>query len=645
MCGIAGIADPGGIARTELGAMARVLRHRGPDDEGFALFDGHGPPIALRGDDTAPGLEALAHLDTWSQKATIGLAHRRLAILDVSPAGHQPMVAANGRLVITYNGEVYNYRELRRELAAAGHAFHSGSDTEVILAAYLEWGPRCVTRFVGMWAFAIRDQARGCLFLSRDRFGIKPLYYAQAGRRFVFASEIKALLEVAGVTRDVNTAAALDYVYDGSMPVSDATLFRDVRELQPGCNLLFHCEDGRAETNRWYDLATAVAAIEMPANDDVALAGYGSRFAEAIDLHLRSDVPVGTCLSGGLDSSLIVAYAAERVGAGPFNSFTAAYDDPTIDESAFARRVSDSLPVVRAHYVHPDASKLWNEIDRLVWHQDLPVGSTSMFAQWCVMKRAAGEGMKVLLDGQGADETLGGYAYFAGVFLLELLRAGRLGKFRSDAALLKENRSVNVWNEMGRVLYYCLPDRLQRTVFSRARVGSGFLTEDALRARSAAPPPVRIGRTVRESNILAIQLSLPSLLRYEDRNSMAYSIESRVPFLDHRLVEYGVALDSGLKIRDGWHKYVLRKTGESRLLPEVLWRRDKKGFLTPQRRWLGELRGLLQEYLGSYEWPAQLRREKIIEMAETDINNPTHLSEFWRMISFLKWLETYRIRM
>jgi asparagine synthase (glutamine-hydrolysing) len=268
-----------------------------------------------------------------------------------------------------------------------------------------------------------------------------------------------------------------------------------------------------------------------------------------------------------------------------------------------------------------------------------------MFAQWCVMKRAAGEGMKVLLDGQGADETLGGYAYFAGVFLLELLRSGRIGEFRRNAARLKENRAVNIWNEMGRVLYYYVPELVQRAIFSRARIGAGFLTEDALRARAAARSPVRIGRTVREANILAIQLSLPSLLRYEDRNSMAYSIESRVPFLDHRLVEYGVALDSGVKIRDGWHKYVLRKTGEGRLPPEVLWRRDKKGFVTPQRRWQAELREQLRDYLGSYEWPAQLRREKIIELAETDITNPTHLSEFWRMISFLKWLEAYRIRM
>ena len=648
MCGIAGIADQSGLSLAELCRMSQIMRHRGPDDEGVAAVMPGLNVVQYRTSDTASGQSHLEHVDAATdQRPILGLAHRRLSILDLSPSGHQPMLADGERYALTYNGEIYNFKELRDELRRLGHDFHSQTDTEVILRAYVQWGAACVDRFVGMWAFAIWDSERQQLFLSRDRFGIKPLYYAHSATRFAFASEIKALLELDSVSRQVNESLAIAYISHGSLPHTGKVLFDDVSELQAGENLLFDLRSGHLRRELYYDLAAAVSRRSRDANasSEDSLAVYQSMFDDSVRLHLRADVAVGSCLSGGLDSSLIVASAAERLGDARFNTFTAAYHDKEIDESGYARQVSDYFDHVVAHYTFPDPCQFWEDLESLVWHQDLPVASTSMYAQWCVMRRASEEDMKVLLDGQGADESLGGYSYYAGVYLLELLRAGRIREFIRSSRKIKENRSVNIWNEMGRALYHSLPLYLRQVILGRKRIGTEFLSTDIDLNSQDVAVPRRIGTTVKETNLLGIQFGLRNLLRYEDRNSMAFSIESRVPFLDHRLVEFGIALDNRCKIHDGWHKYVLRKAADGRLPAAVVWRQEKKGFVTPQRHWKNILKESLLEFLAGYDMPPQLSKKKMIHYTNMDVVDATNLSEYWRLVSFLKWLQVYKVSM
>lgn len=643
MCGIAGIVKRSGGFVTELIRMSQVQQHRGPDDEGFAIIGLDHSAQFLRGDDTVPELADLPHVgDAGYAGAHIGLLHRRLSIVDLSPAGHQPMECLRTGCIITYNGEVYNWREIKLELQTLGYSFRSECDTEVILTAYIQWGAACVDRFVGMWAFAIWDARKNALFLSRDRFGIKPLYYMAKPEIFAFASEIKALLEVGHMERRVNRDLSVQYLKHGYIDAGQ-TLFSEVQELPAGYNLYFSCANDKIAVSRYYDIEAAVEGAHSPRSEAESIQKYQSLMTDSIRLHLRADVPVGSCLSGGLDSSVIVGYAATRLEGANFNTFTAAYSDPSVDESRYAAMVNANFSNIEGHFTYPNAQNFWSEFDRLIWHQELPITSTSMYAQWSVMKLAKMCNMKVLLDGQGADESLGGYSYYSGIFLLSLLRQGRLASLLRNACALRRNRSINPWEEVGRAAYHLLPGRVKNLIFSRKRIAGNFLSAEATRMAAHAKP-LTIAHTIAKSSVLGMRYGLQDLLRYEDRNSMAFSIESRVPFLDHRLVEYSLSLDDPMKIRQGWLKYVLRKAGEPCLPSEIVWRKDKKGFVTPQRRWKAELKDVLLEYLNSCMFPDILSKKAILNYTTSTINDPTQTSEYWRMISFLKWAEVYNVR-
>ena len=507
-----------------LRAMSQIMKHRGPDDEGFSLH-GKAAPVFLRGEDTITELQSLSSISqtTPSPPYTLGLLHRRLSILDLTSAGHQPMTYANGRLTIVFNGEVYNYKELRSELQATGYAFHTGSDTEVILAAYQQWGSDCVQKFVGMWAFALFDQEKQSLFLSRDRFGIKPLYYAYAEGFFAFASEIKALLTLDEVKPEADMDAVLEYLSFGATSDPSANLFRQVKCLSPGHSMFVDLATGSLQTITYYDLAKAVENYTLPSEQNIQNE-FTALLNRSIDLHLRADVPVGSTLSGGLDSSTLVAMAAGKMNGATFKTFTAAYREKNIDESQYARMVTDPLVNVEAHYAYPDFTGYWNDLDKLIWHQDLPINSTSMFAQWEVMKAANQQHIKVLLDGQGADEMLGGYYNFAGIHLIELLKRGRFNGFMAERKHLRENFTPQVNTIMGRAGFYFLPEFAQRRIRSRKRIGMGVIGAEYAQKLQSIRVPERGGRSFREQSLLSIQFGMQDLLRYEDRNSMALSL-------------------------------------------------------------------------------------------------------------------------
>ncbi|MEN6342745.1 MAG: asparagine synthase (glutamine-hydrolyzing) [Methanospirillum sp.] len=556
MCGIAGIVEiGGGPADTALlGRMGALLAHRGPDASGTVV------------------------------EGATALVHRRLAIIDLSDEGCQPMTSADGATTIVYNGEIFNYLELREELRAAGHEFRTGTDTEVVLAAYDEWGRDCLARFNGMWAFAVLDRRRSELFLARDRLGVKPLYYALVGDRFLFASECKALLADPAVGRAPAEPALAAFLAWGVLDHSPLTMFEGVLQLPPG-HWMAVGERGVEGPVRWWDLAVNPTVASPPELENDAPARLGALLADAVRLRLRADVPVGTCLSGGIDSSTIVALIARLLATEHPDSvgerqrtFSAVYADPRFDERQFMEVAAASAGVVGA-YVEPAPDRLRDDLLDLVWAQDEPFGSLSIYAQYCVMRLAAGS-VTVVLDGQGADEQLAGYLAYQGTYLATLARRGRFGRFVEEAlGTLRHHRGF-------------FANAARQLLVRRGR--RGLLRIDA--------PPVHryagdLDRVLRQETTVT---NLPALLHYEDRNSMHFSIEARVPFLDYRVVEYLASLPLDQKLRRGVTKRVLRRAIKG-LVPEAIrCRMDKMGFVTPEEVWMGrELGPLVEEVFAS----------------------------------------------
>ena len=535
MCGLCGIVEldrPPDRATVE--RWLNELAHRGPDGRGVFAADG------------------------------VCLGHVRLAILDLSDAGLQPM--EDGELQLLHNGEIYNYLELREELRATGHAFSTGTDSEVILAAYRQWGERCVERFNGMWAFVIWDASRRTLFCSRDRFGVKPFYYRVAGDRFSFASEPWLLSG-----GEANLRAVRDYLAQGYLDEGNETFFADVVRLPPAHSLTFG-PDGLRIRRYW--------SLESKHAPSDPVAAVRETFLDAVRLQLRSDVPVGTCLSGGIDSSSIAVAVAEH-GHDHQKTVTAYFDDRGFDERPFAQAVVDRTGA-EAHWVTFGATQLVDDLPSIVQAQGEPFGSTSICAGWYVMREAKRAGLTVMLDGQGGDEVFGGYRASFGYRLSDLLRAGQLGEAAHELRAFARNNGPR-WAAVALARPH-VPERLSLSARARLR-GSATLVAPALRAVPAAAQENGAAfpdRLRRQLHVLLTRRGLPELLRYEDRNSMAHSLEARVPLLDHRLVELAFSLDGSELIQHGETKSVLRRALADLLPPAVAKRRDKLGFVTPE---------------------------------------------------------------
>jgi len=559
MCGISGIIRKSGrpIVAEEIKAINNLAGHRGPDAEGYFL------------------------------KGNFAMGHRRLAILDLTSAGNQPMTW-HDRYTIVYNGEIYNYVELRDELTASGYRFTTETDTEVILAAYDKWGRACVSRFNGMWAFALYDHGQEHVFCSRDRFGIKPFYYADNAEDFVFCSEIKQAL--ASFDRNVvNLPVLLDYLVLGLSEQSSETFFANVHSLPGGCNLVYDMSAHRFVISRYYELQPDQALRN--ADDVTAIAEYRQLLEDSVRLRLRSDVRVGVCLSGGLDSSSIAAIAASRnaaVRAPPIAAITAASTNPKNDESAYAELVARKAGL-DLNLCTPTTEDFVNSIEEVVRIQEEPFSGPSLVMQYYVFRKARELSCKVMLDGQGGDETLLGYERYYPSYVCSLSPASAVvGLLRSA-----QNSGLSTWRTLSYMLYFLSAGSRERYLRRRNR----FLKEEYLNGVSWAwlTELSKAYRDIVQLQRLEItQTQLPHLLRYEDRNSMAHSIESRLPFLDYRLVEMAISLSGNLKIRDGWTKYILRASTENILPSKVSWRKIKFGFEAPANDWLRDHRHEMQ---------------------------------------------------
>jgi asparagine synthase (glutamine-hydrolysing) len=647
MCGIAGIVAPREVQAGLLGRMSSALRHRGPDGTGLMRYSAAGGIRVVPGDGACPPLP--------EGGGTVGFAHRRLAIIDLSEANGQPMLGASGATCLVFNGEIYNYRELRRELERHGHRFRTTGDTEVLLAAYETWGPACLRRLNGMWAFALLDAQRQRVLLSRDRFGIKPLYTTVQGGTLYFASEIKALLAVPGVRREPDERTVSRFLLTGLVDDGDETFFAGISQLPAGHLLEVPLgEPHAARSQRYWDLPVE----RFRGSDAEAVDRFRELFVDAVRLHMRSDVPVGTCLSGGLDSSSIVCAADLLRRAGELSTYTHhafgyRSPDPESNEAAHMDRVATAAGS-KMHYVDFDTPAFVGALPEILRAQDEPFGSASIAAQWFVFREARAAGMKVMLDGQGADETLGGYhAYFV-TLAAARIAALDLGGFRRLRAAYE--REIGPFPMTPRlavrqlVARWAPPlDALLRRRHSLLRLRPLSLaltpalnrpewleTPSSMRATTAVSLRERLQEDVR-------RLVLPALLRYEDRNSMAHSLEARVPFLDHRLVEFAFSLPDAWKVSGITTKAILRQAMAG-ILPEATrTRRDKIGFRADPRLTAGYITAHRHEILANHgEWEQRWFRQQGVE-ALLDGYDGSVAAEFgaWRLLNVKLWARQF----
>lgn len=658
MCGIFGIwnRDRRPVDVGVLVAGTSSLRHRGPDDEGYLLVDtSSGRAVLAAGEETSPRL-ALPHIGSFAgQQFDLAFGFRRLAIVDVSDAGHQPMSDESRSHWIVFNGEIYNYVELRQELTAKGYRFRSDTDTEVLLAAYEEWGAACLSRLNGMWAFALWDAGRGELFVSRDRFGIKPLYYSDDGQTFAFASEAKALVISGVVAFEPSPVTLGAFIALGRSPsaTTGATFFRRVSALLPAHSLRV-TRSGAAMERHW-----RLPDLEGERPGD-GVDEYRELFRDAVRLHLRSDVAVGTCLSGGLDSSSIVAVvsdlmqnehgvAHEQLGERQ-RTFSAVYDSAGVwNERSHIDVVLRDIPAVGSFTI-PRAESLWRDLPRLAWHQDEPFPTASIFAQWCVMRLARENGVTVLLDGQGADEVFGGYHGSYGVHVADVARSDGLGaawrewrSIRSVAGMSARIFARGVARQLSpkALQFVALPFYIRQVRSSAlAPAVRQQVLEELRSSRHVQYYPA--AKTMDDLVRGWVSNTLPDLLRFEDRNSMAFSVEGRVPFLDYRLVEFVFRHARRTRIRDGWTKWLQRRAVEGLLPPEIVWRRDKVGFATPEVEWLrGSPDALRQWSDRAAAYGQWLDAREVRAEIERLIAAGGSSSRVWRLVSTVAWLEAF----
>ena len=661
MCGIAGILlyNESLELLESISSMVEAMKHRGPDDEGYVFFHPEGGRFWQYGGEATPNNVYASDIlytpmiqfpGRENGSACLALGHRRLSILDLSPAGHQPMCTEDGRYWIVHNGEIYNHLEMRDVLIKTAETFVSTSDTEVLLKAYAQWGQRCLTKLVGMFAFAILDLKKRSLFLARDPFGIKPLYYSSSEKFFVFASEIKAILKFPGVSRQVNLRRLYEYLHFGLTDNGQDTLFADIKHLPSG-HWLEVSLDGpnRYTLNRYYDIdLTQTLDISF----EEAASTVKQMFVNNIRLHLRSDVPIGTAVSGGVDSSAIVMAARQLEPGQELNCFSYITDDPSLNEEKWVDIVGTAANAV-VHKTRPTPDELVLDLDHLIQVQDEPFGSTSIYAQYRVMRLARENGIKVMLDGQGGDEVLAGYAPYLASRLASLLKQGRLAeacRFWNNVRRLSGMTGKDLLYRTGDVFLpqslkglarqlvgkYHLPSWMDMSWFKTRGVDGHFTKQ----SKGSNLLRTHLYQTLLETN-------LPFLLRYEDRNSMAYSVESRVPFLTPEFVQFFFTLPEDYLISiDGNTKSVFRQAMKGIVPDEVLTRKDKIAFATPEQSWLLYLNPWIQTVLdsGAARDIPFLNIDSMREAWQEVVKRSRTFSfTVWRWLNFIRWVDFWNV--
>ena len=602
MCGIAGIIDRKNSLSAEsllksIKNMTDAAPHRGPDGEGFY------------------------------QDGGLALGHRRLAVIDLSRDGIQPM-SWHDKYVITFNGEIYNYIEIRDILQQQGYVFHTKTDTEVILASYDYWREDCVLQFNGMWALAIHNRQTNQVFCSRDRFGVKPFYYVPDNDRFIFGSEVKQLLTQM-LAVQANAEVIVNYLVLNLLDYDEHTFFKNIYKLKGGHNLIYNLNDHTFSIKQYYSIAFREEVSLL--NEQDAIDCFTQAFGRSIQYRLRSDVKVGTCLSGGLDSSAIAAVASEQhshVSSLPFCSITASSTQPEFDEYHYAQAVSSHLALY-AYVTKPDKDDFLQSLTTVIRTQEYPFANPSVFMQYFVMKKAKEAGITVLLDGQGADETLLGYRRYIPIVIV---KAGLL-KFLYRSKKIGNKYAISLIEVLKNYFYYTSPKlRFWRQT---RKFGLNNVYQKALRYDLFKAYADHYNQPFDLQKLEIMAMQLPHLLRLEDKNSMAHSIETRLPFMDWELLEISLSINQDFKLNQGWSKWILRKSVEKMLPSSIVWRKNKIGFNAPLKDWMdGDFVKIMQADISS-----SLIIKELLKNIPADLDQ----NQMWRLYNLAKWEKIFHV--
>ena len=611
MCGIAGIFYFDRVESTELQTqkmtgMLNLIRHRGPDDYG---------------------------IESVSDRLILG--HRRLSIIDVSKSGHQPMTDHEGRNWIAFNGEVYNYIEIRRELISAGYEFSTDTDTEVVLTAYEYWGTGCFAKFNGMWAIAIWDAKRDKLILSKDRSGMKPLYYFMNNEMIIFASEFKAVafaMERSGIALTYNMEKIAHFInrgqYANVINHCDEHPFEQIQDFKHNHYMEIDAK-GRSSLKSYWNLhERSLHLRELTSKlsfQDKSLLLKETLY-QSVKRHLRSDVPIGISLSGGLDSSAIAAFASD-IHPTILNTYSIDYYQYECGEGHFARQINE-LYQFKSNMIHVDGRDFLDDLEHLIWMREIPSNTYALISMWNVMKSATKD-ITVLLSGQGSDEILAGYHYYYSTYLSDVYAANNsLKEVRAALVDIKDKTEPYLYNHIEQTALNIAGHHQRQNQFSG---GFESLLDNHLHQSMS-------------------NLSLPRLLMNEDRCSMAFSIESRLPFLDHELLELCFALDYSDKIYGGWTKYILRDVMNPFLPNDVCWRKEKKGYATPFAHWIIQNDGFTDTLRGALKIDSLVDKKQLrgflnkidaLKKSKT-VPDANMTSMLWRLINLELWLKNYR---
>ena len=645
MCGIVGAISPAGAIRDSVVVSAlNTLRHRGPDDEGYAFVRLPGGSMECYGGPDSPRTLPLPRLQVSERSTSVmALGFRRLSILDLSDAGHQPMSDSGGKMWLALNGEIYNYVELRRELERAGRRFRTETDTEVLLSAWQTWGESALSRIRGMFAFAVVDLDKRTATLVRDPFGIKPFYWTCQNGVFAFASEIKALFKFPGVMPRADAEELYRFLRFGATEVDERSCFAGIEQVLPGHSMSVDLDTGQIEKSKLY-WRYELSAPSAGSTDD-SPTRLSEIMREAVRLHMRSDVPVGSCFSGGLDSSLIVALAkSER----PSASLTGICFDNGLGEGSdapYAVTTGKALGV-NVEVVNPSAEDFTADLGDLIYHQDVPFESTSIYAQYAVFRRARECGITVMLDGQGADELFGGYRTSISARICEalwhgdLIAVARLANSSAYPDSASHRRMLLA--ALGRVAPATLTAPLLRLIGEP--LVSPEMNADWFRKHGVEPrrrPEGRGRSALREE--LAIQVrawSLPHLLRYEDRSSMAFSIEARVPFCTPEVANFASTLSADQLISSRGETKAVLRAAAARSVPRTVLERPKLGFNTNQSLWLNNASRLFRQILSDERFDSvkALDPRAVRQRMLSDLERGLPITQpMWRVLVVALW--------
>ncbi len=665
MCGISGIVSYKNNQQLikSIVPVLQEIKHRGPDDEGYVFFS-EATSTPTSGPTTPPSVlnSNLAYtpkitVDEYKNSADIVLGHRKLSIIDLTEKAHQPMCDESKNYWIVYNGEIYNFQEIRSELIDLGHHFTSKSDSEVVLKAYIEWGKKCLQKFNGMWSFVVYNKKTQVLFGARDRFGVKPFYYINNKNYFAFCSEIKGLLKIANFKKEINPKAVYDYLVLNKTEIDDESFFKTIFELKPARLFELNTKSGILKIEKYYKLKFNKKWKSKKNNDTEIINNVKEKISKAINLRLNANVKIGSCLSGGVDSSIIVTEINQLLKEKEFKQigkqqevFTASYPNEGIDESKWAKMVVDRTKT-NWNQTFPSATNLKNQLLSLVYAQDIPFSTSSTFSQFKVMELIQQKGVKVTMDGQGADELFGGYSphYVASIIN---------GMFSFSCSSLIDNLKVKQANFSKHSQIIKLPlqffiikyfPKIYLKKLIKKQVELKYIHPQLLTQHKNRFHYINDKFSASLNKLLHYQFTeygLKYLMRTADRNSMHHSVESRTPFADDvNLIEEVFNIPGKLKIQHGKSKYLLREAMKDVLPKEIYNRTDKVGFASPEQKWLKELKPFFKEIISQQKNDEFIRWEDFYKDFDVIYENAlkTNTARLWRFIVFALWKKVYEV--